>query len=281
MFDKSTKVDLHMHTTASDGTWTPKEIFGKIIGENIKIFSITDHNSINSIQDVSYYSKKAGLAFIPGVEIDSTCENVTYHILGYGIDHMNKSLNNLILKNMNIYRQRDRESIEIIEKKYDVSLLDEYEHYTKNPKRGGWKSISFLIDKNFCKTYKDLWGLFEGFDNPYLRKNFSPPEKVIEIIRQAGGKAVLAHPGANLYGNNYKKAVRLISKSGIDGIECYHPDNNPEVSKYCVEFCKRNNMLITGGSDCHGDFVSERSLGYPDVRLGMINIDEIIKQLTV
>ena len=278
MFDKSTKVDLHMHTIASDGTWTPKEIFENIIRENIKIFSITDHNSINSVQEVYTYAKKAGLTFIPGVEIDSTCENITYHILGYGIDHMNQSLNNLLSKNMNIYRQRDRESIEIIEKKFDVSLLNEYEHYVNNPKRGGWKSINFLVDKKFCKTYKDLWGLFEGFKNPYIRKNFSQPEKVIKIIRKAGGKAVLAHPGANLYGNDYKKAVRLISEAGIDGIECYHPDNNQEVSNYCIEFCKKNNLLITGGSDCHGDFVVERSLGQPDVRFGMINIKGIIKQ---
>jgi predicted metal-dependent phosphoesterase TrpH len=98
------------------------------------------------------------------------------------------------------------------------------------------------------------------------------PEAAISCVKEAGSIPVLAHPGSGLYGNDYKKTVSAVLEMGIDGLECYHPENSPEVTKYCLEICKKNNLYITGGSDCHGEFVKERRLGKPDIDLSYLKI---------
>jgi len=96
----------------------------------------------------------------------------------------------------------------------------------------------------------------------------------LSSIKNTGGITVLAHPGAGIYLSDYNKVVPAALDLGVEGIECYHPENRLEVTEYCLEICKKNNLYITGGSDCHGDFVKERRLGKPDVYLDQLALWE-------
>ena len=96
------------------------------------------------------------------------------------------------------------------------------------------------------------------------------PETAISSIKEAGGITVLAHPGSGVYGSDFNKIVAAAVNMGVEGIECYHPENRPEVTESCLEICKKNGLFITGGSDCHGDFVRERRLGKPDIGLDQL-----------
>ena len=266
------KVDLHIHTSASDGTWTAEEVTEEVIKNNISIFSVTDHNSVENVERVRKLAEEAGLTFIPGVEIDTSYFGANFHILGYGIDIYEKGLLKLILQNKVFMEEKDEESIKFLYNKgLDVSL-SEYGRYYNNAARGGWKALNYLIDKGICKDTKDFFPLFDGWGNPFEKMNFPNPKEVINIIKDAGGIAVLAHPGAPFYRLDYEILVPEMLKEGIMGIECYHPENNFQVTKFCQDFCRANNLAITGGSDCHGTFFSKRKIGTPNIMYSSIKL---------
>lgn len=267
------RIDLHIHTSASDGTWTADEAVAEIIKNNISMFAITDHNSIENVEKAAELAMKAGLAFIPGVEIDTSFNGANLHILGYGIDINNDSLLKLISGNRDLMEEKDEESIKYLCKKgFDVSLSD-YAGYQNNPKRGGWKALNYLIDKKLCSNIKDFFSLFVGWGNPFSKMEFPSPKQIISVVKNAGGIAVLAHPGAPFYQLDYKDLLPGIKDEGIMGIECYHPENNSVLTKYCSEFCQANNLFITGGSDCHGTFFTAREIGIPSIMRSSIKLD--------
>lgn len=268
------KVDMHIHTSASDGTWTPEKLIEKIIEKDIKVFSVTDHDSVENVKRASELANLNGnLIFIPGVEINTLIKDKNYHILGYGIDPLNDKLSTFINANRNLLADSDNENIKFLETKYpNVSFLD-YMNYKNNSERGGWKSLNYLADKGLCTNFREF---FELFDEGFGSTVFPPPYEAVEAIIQAGGIPVLAHPGAAFYDKDYKSILNEFLEQGIKGIECYHPENSIEITNYCLEFCKKNQLLITGGSDCHGDFIKTRKIGTPDIRLEQLNLGSLV-----
>lgn len=269
------KVDLHVHTTASDGTWPPEKLVENMLGAGIEIFAVTDHDTTENLAQAAAAARERGLKFIAGVEINATCSGRNYHILGLGIDPGNKELQMLLKKNRELTEAKDDESIKFLEGKFPQVSFDEYKEYVNNPARGGWKALNYLIDKKLCTSYKDFFSLFEGWGNPFEKLIFASPDEVIKTIHMAGGVSILAHPGAGFYNGDYKDLIAFMIGEGIRGIECYHPENSPEITRYCLEICQSKNLLVTGGSDCHGEFVAGRYLGHPDVRLSQLKLDGI------
>jgi predicted metal-dependent phosphoesterase TrpH len=265
------KIDLHMHTCASDGTWSPEALIQNVINAGIGIFSVTDHETVENIPAVSDLVMGTNLQFIRGVEINAYSKGQIFHILGYNIDIENERLNQILSKNRTFFENQNKNSIAILMKMgYPVSP-HEYDKYQNNPERGGWKALNYTIDKGLCQTYKEFFDFFDG--NNIIKMNVDvKPEEAISCIKRAGGIPVLAHPGSGLYGDDYEKPVSLILEMGIEGLECFHPENSPEATKYCLKICKKNNLYITGGSDCHGEFVKERGLGKPDLDLSQLKI---------
>jgi predicted metal-dependent phosphoesterase TrpH len=104
------------------------------------------------------------------------------------------------------------------------------------------------------------------------------PEFAISSIIKSGGIPILAHPGATVYSDDYKTIVEIMFKKGIKGIECFHPENNVEITDYCVDFSKKNKLYITGGSDCHGDFLEARLLGKPEIWKNQIKIGNLLNK---
>ena len=264
---EETKVDLHMHSTVSDGTWTPAELVRNVKEAVISIFALTDHDDIGNVAKTAALAADEGLCFIPGVEINSTWNGYTYHILGLGIDTGNQGLCGLLDENVKKVDRKDDEAVAYLEKMYPQISNEEFKAYENKRERGGWKALNYLIDKNLCNNYKDYFKLFKNDSGGFAAVRFRSPAEVIAVIRQAGGCAVLAHPGASFYDPDYRSVLEHMLLEGIQGIECYHPENNEAVRRYALDFCKLNKLLITGGSDCHGAFLPARCLGVPDVRL--------------
>lgn len=269
------KVDLHLHTTASDGTWGPLELVTHVQNAGIELFAVTDHDSTESLMDVARLVKKFGLGFINGVEINTTYNKRNYHILGLGIDPANCKLQILINTNKELMDNKDDESIKYLEKTHPRVSFSEYAKYTNQRERGGWKALNYLIDKKICNNHKDFFSLFGDWGNPFEAMTFAAPGEIIKAIREAGGFSILAHPGASFYDRNYQAFIAFMIDEGIKGIECFHPENSPEITKYCLEICKSNKLLVTGGSDCHGVFLANRNLGNPDICLSQLRIDGI------
>ncbi len=266
------KADLHLHTCASDGTWRPEELIKNIINAGIGLFAITDHDSVENIPAVSGLAAKNRLHYIRGVEISTTEKGRIFHILGYNIDPENSSLNEILMLNRKNLEERNRKSIIRLQEMGHPVFFDEYLAYENNAERGGWKALNYAIDKGVCNTYRDFFQLFGDRKSGMSIDGCATPGAAISAIKRAGGIPVLAHPGSAIYGNNPPEAISMAVELGVQGVECFHPENNEEVTQYSVEFCKSKGLYITGGSDCHGTFVRERWLGKPDIELTQLSL---------
>lgn len=275
------KTDLHIHTTASDGCWTPEQLIKELQNKQITTFSITDHDSVENIIQTKDLAEQAKLTFIPGVEISTTYQGRLYHLLGYGIDPKNPQLHQFLIKNRELMDKKDDDSIKILIKEGHCLDFNEYVNYHNDSTRGGWKALNFLIDKGICQDASDFFRRLFHQQHKVPFPIFPEPQEAISVIKKAGGIAVIAHPGGNFGGNLHQvnceigKTLKQFRELEIDGIECYHPDHNKEVVCTCREYCQKNDLLITGGSDCHGEFIPRRSLGMPEICLSQLSLGQL------
>lgn len=270
MIKENFKVDLHIHTTASDGTWTNEELLQQIKEKNIKIFSITDHDTItNSVKMIDMIPKD--IYYFVGVEISTTYKGKEYHITAYDFDIHNKKLNELLSFNEN---KRKEFNAKLIQHAYEINKLENiksYDSYNYDKKRGGWDSLNYLYDNKAIDNLNDYFDLIKSYNEKLV---FKEPHEVIEIIKNAGGHSFLAHPSAYESGKILPSEVLKEWRDfGISGVECYSPYlNNINDAEIYWKFCRDNMLMISGGSDCHGDFNS-RYLGDPEVNIWNIQID--------
>ena len=151
------QVDLHIHSTASDGTWTPPEVVAAALAAGLGAIAVTDHDSVANVAATHELAVAAGLKFIPGAEICSTKDDFCFHILGYGIDVTNKRLLDLLEHNERLLNSKDDESIKmLIERGWPLDF-EEFLRYDYDRRRGGWKALAFLQDKGLCGDVNDFF----------------------------------------------------------------------------------------------------------------------------
>jgi hypothetical protein len=214
------------------------------------------------------------LIFIPGVELTTSYEGREYHLTLYNYDDQDEDLRNLIEWTNSNKINSNKEYIETyVSPRYENISPEDYEKYEYDRKRGGWKSANYMIDKGI---HKDIVTHLKDVDKSGLKADLKRPEEVIEIAKKSGGKLFLAHPSYH-YRNGYmpEKELKYWLELGIDGIECYSPYNKGNVKGY-LDFCVKNNLLISGGSDCHGTFIEARKLGLPSVSIEDLNLQGVI-----
>ncbi|MEM5770438.1 MAG: PHP domain-containing protein, partial [Bacillota bacterium] len=273
------KVDLHIHSTASDGSWRPQELVAEVDKAGIGLFAVTDHDTVASIIPVQQWAAEAGLVFLPGVEVSTTAGGKSFHILGYGIDPGAAALQQLLRHNTELLERVDHDSIrKLIAGGFAIDYA-EYCAYRHDPVRGGWKSLSFLIDKGFCRDVQDfftnLFTVERGLDFPA----YPPPAEVVGAIHAAGGVAVLAHPGSDFHGAALEETLERLGHEELDGVECFHPGHDEATTRRVLAWCRAKGLLITGGSDCHGSFVPQRRLGVPPVRLDQLRLGKLAERI--
>ena len=248
--------DLHMHSYYSDGTMSPREIVEDAKKRNVQLIAITDHNVLDSYTELKEAAEEFGIKVIRGVEIDARFEDIVVHILAYNFED-NENLFNLVHKAKNELLETSIELIKRMENDYENISSEDYEAYDYDKRKGGWKGIHYLFDRGITselfegvKYYGQYKCGHEYFDYPNV-------EEVVKAVHEANGYVVLAHT-CNYYKNNTKEEVleklEKFKSIGIDGVECYYPANSEMMTETCVEFCKNNDMIITVGSDSHGEF---------------------------
>ena len=270
-----TRVDLHIHSYASDGTWPSEEVVKYAKNNNVGLMAITDHDEVKGIKAGEDCAKENHIGFIRGIEISSTLNNELFHILAYGVDIRNSNLISLVENNSMLLDKKDDNTIKyLIDQGYAINF-QEYLKYKHDPIRGGWKALSFLIDKKLCNDVGDYFErLFKG-KHEIQFPDFSHPEKVIKTIKDAGGVPVLAHPYYAPMDIAVEDRLGIFKEMGIQGFECFHPNHSKEITRLCLEWCKRNDTIITAGSDCHGDFIKSRTIGKPEVYVDDINLGKL------
>lgn len=249
-------VDLHIHTYYSDGTMSPKEVVKDAKEKNLGIIAITDHDVLESYEEFKKEAEKEGIIAIRGVEIDSIFEGHLVHLLAYKFND-NKKFFDLVNNAKEKLLETSIELIRRMENDYDNISLEDYNSYEYDRKKGGWKGIHYLLERNITEGLFDGMKYYGKYECGHEKFDFPSVKEVCDVTHEAGGYVVLAHP-CNYYKDKTREEMlekfEILKGLGIDGIECYYPANSELMTEAALEFCNKNNLIITAGSDGHGDF---------------------------
>jgi len=242
------KVDLHSHTNYSDGFHSPEELVHKAKDAGIDILSITDHDSVNGIEEATKIGEKLGIEIIPGVEISSDLRGAEVHILGYFVDIDNKELEHYLT----FFREeRVRRAARIVEKLNNLGFeitLDDVLEKAKNSAVGRPHIAQAMLEKEIVNTYFAAFNKFIKNGGPaFERKVHLSPQSAFKIISDAGGLSFIAHP-AHMPENMIKELI----DAGADGIEVIHPSHSRELTRFYRGIVNEYFLLESGGSDFHG-----------------------------
>ena len=270
------KADLHIHTTASDGTWDPRQLIGELGRAGIGVFAVTDHDSTANVAEAIELARGAGLKCIPGVELNSTKDGHNYHILGYGMDLESPALRELCRHNIGLLEQKDDDSIRVLIEKGENLSMEEFHRYEYDRHRGGWKALAYLIDKGICRDVNEFFQRIFTAENHLGFPEFPSVAEVVDVIHRAGGLAICAHVASDFHGAGLEECMPRMREEDLDGFECFHCNHSPENSLKLEEYCRRQGLCITGGSDCHGSFVPSRHLGVPAVEAERLRLPGLL-----
>ncbi|PAB60893.1 PHP domain-containing protein [Anaeromicrobium sediminis] len=243
------KIDMHVHTTASDGVFTPKEIIEWALRLNLAGIAITDHDTVEGIKEAFEFLKdNTDFLLIPGIEFSCLYKDSEVHILGYFIDYENEELNRICRK---IKDARKNRATKIIEK-----LRTEGIDITEDDisKMGHVESIGrphiarIMVKKGYVKDIEEAFHKWIGRNKvAYVERYKISIKEAVGYIKGAGGIAVLAHPGL------LKEHIDLLDilNLDIDGVEVYHTKHTEEKCEQLLKIAKENEKFITGGTDFH------------------------------
>jgi len=242
------KIDLHTHTKFSDGYFTPQELLEKVHEKNISTVAITDHDTVDAIPAAYSIAKDYGITVVPGIELSSQAGEFDLHILGYFMNIDDKKFKEYlaIFKSERIKRA-ERIIAKLNTLGYSISLQDVL-NFSGTSVVGRPHIADALVKLGIVKSFYEAFQKFIGNKSPaYEKKYFISPEDAIKIIHNAGGVAILAHPGALP-----EDLIANLIKSEIDGFEVYHPSHSTEQMKYYEGITSNYFLYGTGGSDFHG-----------------------------
>jgi len=241
--------DLHLHTNFSDGTYTPEELVARAAQLELAAVALTDHDTVEGCARMSVAARSAGLEFIPATELTAEFDGVELHLLGYFVDTQNPKLLGEMARFQQVRQDRIREMVARLNR-LDVPLRAEAVFALANCRSPGRPHVGrALVMGGFCAT------LDQAFDR-FLKKNrpaWVPKFKIsaldaIALIHQAGGLAVMAHPGLN----RTDEIIPHLVGAKLDGLECFHTKHTAATSLHYVRLARQFDLAITGGSDCHG-----------------------------
>jgi len=255
------KTDLHVHTTASDGTCTPTEVVRLAAEKGLVAIAITDHDTILGYEEAAAAGAEYGVEVIPGIEI-STKYGGAVHILGYYVDPNSEKLKPVLDWVVNDRDERNRKMAELMAADgLPVSYEKMHERFGAVIGRPHFAEI--LVELGLAKDVRDAFDRYvEKGQKYYLGRNFLSIERSIEIIAEAGGVPVLAHPFQ--YRRSHAGLLELIEhcmESGLRGMECRYSGYTEEQSDYLERIADNYGLIKTGGSDFHGSNKSHIALG--------------------
>lgn len=263
--------DLHIHTTASDGVLTPSEIIDMAVGIGLKGIAISDHDTVAGLEEAEHYLSITDypLDFINAVELNTEVGNDDVHILGYFIDPKNAALKQRL---EDIRNSRYRRAEQMVRRLQELGLeidFTQVEELAQGELIARPHIARVLIDNNYATSIREAFDKYIGRRAPgYVPRYKFLPAEAIELVKNAGGIAVLAHPG--LIEDNRK--VTEVINLGIEGLEVFYPEHTPEQTEELLGLARRHHLLITGGSDYHGPGSTESrsSMGAAGVSKGLV-----------
>lgn len=261
--DIMSRIDLHTHTTWSDGSYAPAELIGWAHRHHIQTLAITDHDTTDGLNEALERSRTLGLDLIPGIEISARFQAREIHILGYFINHHDPVFQTRIRALQATRLQRIRAILAKLEL-FDISLdLEDVQRLAGTGSIGRPHIAQLLITRGHVSTFKQAFEKYLGIrGNAYVPRDVPEASDACSWIREAGGVAILAHP----FWEGYRQeeidpACRILVESGLQGLEVFYGTFSAKQISFNLHLAKRFDLLVSGGSDFHGSFKPEIKIG--------------------
>jgi 3',5'-nucleoside bisphosphate phosphatase len=241
--------DLHLHTLFSDGTFTPEELAQRGAQIGLVAMALTDHDTVEGCDRMAQSCQSLGVEFIPGTELTAEFEGHEVHLLGYFLDVQQPKLLAEIKKFQNVRQERIHEMVAKLNQ-LGVPLRAETVFTLANCRSPGRPHVArALAQEGICRSMDEAFDRFLKKGRPAWVPKFKISAKdAMDLIHQAGGLAVLAHPGLN----HCDQVIPHLAADGLDGLECFHSKHSNTQSEYYLALAERLHLAVTGGSDCHG-----------------------------
>lgn len=259
-------IDLHVHSTCSDGTNTPAELITLAINAGLSAIALTDHDTtdgIRSAQAAATALPAGTLRIIPGVELSAAYKDRDIHILGLFIDPENAALSHALTTARENRRQRNLAMLQrLCDAGYPLKE-EELQNGSDASCIGRMHFANAIVARGYAKDTAEVFQRFIGTDSPYyVPREFITPQDAISLIHSAGGLAILAHPLLyHLERSELEQLMHRLKDYGLSGLEAIYTTNSNEDEQYLRTFASRNNLLISGGSDYHGSNKPHISIG--------------------
>lgn len=245
--------DLHIHTNCSDGLLTPEQVIDIAVNKGLDGIAITDHDTISSLETAIEYSKKYKFTVIPGIEFGCVFHGEEVHVLGYFIDY--KSLD-IIKATEKLRENRINRAKEMVKKINSLGMkltYEEVKRFSQDDYVGRPHIARALIEKGyFCSMEEAFNKLLDKGKPAYIERKTLGLKETVDLIHKVNGIAILAHPGII----KNKEVIDYCIDNGIDGLEAIHSKHKEMDVKYLLDLGKKYNLIITGGSDCHGRIIN-------------------------
>ncbi|GAB6100766.1 PHP domain-containing protein [Halanaerocella petrolearia] len=242
-------IDLHLHTTASDGSFTPTELVNKAKEHSLSAIAITDHDTVDGLEEGKKAAQEVGIEFVPGIELNTDYKDAEIHILGYYIDLKRQKLRDKLTSLKQARFNRIRKMVSKLNELGIEIEFTEVQELAEGAALGRVHLAKIMLNKGYVDEWEEAFDQYIGRSGPaYVKREKLTPFEAIELVKAAGGVPIIAHPGLV---SDQGLLPELID-AGAQGLEAYHTDHNQEETEHYIELAQEHDLLVTGGSDCHG-----------------------------
>lgn len=252
------RVDLHTHTTASDGLLPPGRLVQLANDAGVAVLAVADHDTTDAVEAATAAGVALGVEVIPAVEINTDVDASEVHVLGYFIDHRQDWFQEFLTR---LRDGRVHRAAKMVEKLNHLGIPIEFERVRAiaGGAVGRPHVARALIETGAVKSTEEAFEKYIGRNGPaYVERMKVTPDEAVRVILQAGGIPVLAHPGWGVP----DAMITALVEGGLEGLEVYYPDHTPAMVTRYLDLAARYNLLVTGGTDFHGgDLATKAGIG--------------------
>ena len=246
----SIHADLHTHTTCSDGQLNPLDLLEAAVERGIRVLAITDHDTLAGWDAVQHAAADRTVELIPGVELSVTVGEQEVHLLGYGFNPTHAGLRSHLAWFAEARRERVQQMVDNLQALGVGVTLEDVEHAADGAEALGRPHVAMaLTAAGHVDSYEDAFDQYLAQEEPaFASKPSFPARKALDLLHDAGGVGVLAHPGHWTSG----RLLHQLDRAGLDGIEVWHPSHDASLVAYYERMARDYGLTATGGSDFHG-----------------------------
>jgi len=247
-------IDLHTHSSSSDGSLGPAELVDHAFAKGISLIALTDHDTVEGIPEAARRASEKGVAFVPGVEISAEFREKTMHILGFGIDFGSEKLAGKLKILRSSRSDRNPKIIGKLNERGFAITMEEVAAASGGGVIGRPHMARVLFEKGFVGSVQEAFDLYLAKGRPcYVDKFRFEPAEAVSVILEGGGIPVLAHPlSLGLGFAELKETVMKLREQGLSGMECFYRNHTEEDDRELLSIASGLGLLVTGGSDFHG-----------------------------